>query len=163
MAKPRNDTRSAPVPTANWRRGVRSLTASIAMAATSVSAVADDQPTRPASALLVNPAAPTERLEELPQPLPAADQGLSLADLECMALANNPALRRAAALVGAARGNWVQVGLKPNPSVGYEGQQLGSGGLAEQHAVTFGQEIITGGKLQLNRDVARGGLAVAEQ
>jgi cobalt-zinc-cadmium efflux system outer membrane protein len=77
-----------------------------------------------------------------------------LEQLEQMALSSNPSLQRAAALVGAAQGNWVQVGLAPNPSVGYEGQQLGSGGLAEQHGVLFSQEIVRGGKLQLNRAVA---------
>ena len=48
----------------------------------------------------------------------------------------------------------MQVGLPPNPTVGYEGQQIGSGGLAEQHGVFVGQEIVRGGKLGLNREVA---------
>ena len=82
------------------------------------------------------------------------DTGLTLEQLEGLALGANPSLARAASLVGAARGNWVQVGLRPNPSIGYEGQQLGSGGLAEQHGVLFSQEIVRGGKLQLNRAVA---------
>jgi cobalt-zinc-cadmium efflux system outer membrane protein len=80
-----------------------------------------------------------------------------------MALASNPSVARAAALVGAARGNWVQVGLPPNPSVGYEGQQLGSGGLAEQHGVVFSQEFIRGGKLELNRLIAQREVMIAEQ
>lgn len=91
-----------------------------------------------------------------PEPLPpgSPERLLSLADLERMAMSDNPAVIRASALVGAARGNLVQVGLPPNPTVGYEGQQLGSGGLAEQHGVLFGQEIVRGGKLRLNRAVA---------
>ena len=94
--------------------------------------------------------------EEVPVPLPEVDAaaGLTLQQLEQLALASNPSVQRAAAMVGAARGNWVQVGLAPNPSVGYEGQQLGSGGLAEQHGVLFSQEIVRGGKLGLNRAVA---------
>lgn len=94
--------------------------------------------------------------EEVPVPLPEVDaaDGLTLQQLEQLALASNPSVQRAAAMVGAARGTWVQVGLAPNPSVGYEGQQLGSGGLAEQHGVLFSQEIIRGGKLGLNRAVA---------
>lgn len=94
------------------------------------------------------------------EPLPPVDPdsmspaGLALSDLELLALARNPSLRRMAALVGAARGNALQAGLPPNPSVGYEGQQLGSGGLAEQHGVLFSQEIIRGGKLRLSRAVA---------
>jgi len=66
-------------------------------------------------------------------------------------------------LVGAARGNWIQVGLLPNPTAGYEGQQLGSGGRAEQQGVTFSQEIVRGGKLRLNRAVAEQELVRAQQ
>ncbi len=106
------------------------------------------------------PGPPPPRGEELPQPLP---DGLSLADLEHIALAGNPSLGRARALVAAARGNWVQVGLRNNPSVGYLGQQLGSGGAAEQHALLIEQEFITGGKRQLNRAVAEQEIARAEQ
>lgn len=95
-------------------------------------------------------------LEPLPPVSPDATpaNSLSLADLEQLALGSNPSLRRMAALVGAARGNALQAGLPPNPNVGYEGQQLGSGGLAEQHGVVFSQEIIRGGKLRLSRAVA---------
>lgn len=94
--------------------------------------------------------------ERLPAPQPEAGEktGLKLEELEQRAMVSNPSVRRLAALVGAARGNSLQVGLRPNPSVGYEGQQLGSGGLAEQHGVLFSQEIVRGGKLQLNRAVA---------
>jgi cobalt-zinc-cadmium efflux system outer membrane protein len=95
----------------------------------------------------------------LPQPRP----GLSLADLEAMALHNNPSLGRAIAQVQVAKGNWVQVGLPPNPAVGYSGQQLGSGGLAEQHGVYVTQEINRGGKLKLNRQAAAHDVARAEQ
>lgn len=99
------------------------------------------------------------------EPLPAGNSasGLSLEHLEQLALANNPSIARAAAQVAAARGNWSQVGLLPNPSVGYEGQQLGSGGLAEQHGVAVSQEIVRGGKLRLNRNIAAGDVAIAEQ
>ena len=83
-----------------------------------------------------------------------ADRGLTLELLEQMALGSNPSVGRAAALVQAARGAALQAGLGPNPSVGYEGQQLGSGGVAEQHGVLFSQEVVRGGKLQLSRAVA---------
>jgi cobalt-zinc-cadmium efflux system outer membrane protein len=109
------------------------------------------------------PAGATTALLTQPAELLPAPRGLSLADVEQMALAMNPSLARAAAAVGAARGNWVQVGLPPNPSVGYEGQQLGSGGRAEQHGVLFSQEIVRGGKLELNRAVAGREIAIAEQ
>ena len=96
--------------------------------------------------------------------LPAVEpQGLTLSALEQMAISSNPSLSRAAALVGAARGSLVQVGLQRNPSIGYEGQQLGSGGLAEQHGVVFEQEIVRPGKLRLSRDVANQDVLIAEQ
>lgn len=90
-----------------------------------------------------------------PEPLPPVDSPvLTLEILEQRALASNPSVRRLGALVDAARANTLQVGLRPNPSVGYEGQQLGSGGLAEQHGVLVAQEFVRGGKLRLNRAVA---------
>ena len=92
-----------------------------------------------------------------------AEHRLSLSDLEQMALVSNPSITKASALVGAARGNWLQVGLLPNPTVGYEGQQLGSGGQAEQHGVMIGQEFVRGGKLRLNRAVAEQELSKAMQ
>jgi cobalt-zinc-cadmium efflux system outer membrane protein len=98
------------------------------------------------------------------EPLPTESAtGSSLADLESLALANNPAISRALARVEAARGNQLQVGLRPNPIVGYEGQQLGSGGQAEQQGIGLSQEIVRGGKLQLNRAVASQEVVRAEQ
>lgn len=103
--------------------------------------------------------------EAIPIPLPevASETGLTLKQLEQRAVASNPSIQRLNALVGAARGNTLQVGLRPNPSIGYEGQQLGSGGLAEQHGVLFTQEIVRGGKLRLNRAVADRGRMKIEQ
>lgn len=93
-----------------------------------------------------------ESLPSMPRPLlPTAD--LSLSQLEGIALQNNPAVKEAAARVDAARGNWVQVGLPPNPVLGYSGQQLGSNG-AEQVGVYLEQEVITGKKLGLSRQAA---------
>lgn len=106
--------------------------------------------------------------ENLPAPGPAveddADSGpLSLESLEQMALANNPGLAEAAARVEAAQGKWVQAGLPPNPRLGYSGQQLGSGGQAEQQGVYLEQEVIRGGKLRLNREVVSREISHAEQ
>ncbi len=109
---------------------------------------------------------PAEQLQLLPLehvPTPQPRTQLGLADLEQMALHHNPSLGRAHAQVQVARGNWVQVGLPPNPAVGYSGQQLGSGGLAEQHGVYVTQEIVRGGKLNLNRQAAAHEVARAEQ
>jgi cobalt-zinc-cadmium efflux system outer membrane protein len=114
------------------------------------------QPAPPAA-----PQPPQPEAEAVPTPLPQPQ--LALEDLEQMALNHNPSLGRAYAQVQAARGNWLQVGLMPNPRVGYSGQQLGSGGLAEQHGVQITQEIVRGGKLNLNRQAAAHEVAQAEQ
>jgi cobalt-zinc-cadmium efflux system outer membrane protein len=104
---------------------------------------------------------------EPPEPLPPAQgeplRALTLAELEAMALAGNPSLGRAQALVNAARGNWVQVGLPPNPLAGYQGQQIGSAGLAEQDGAFVEQEFVRGGKLRLNREVAAQQVSRLEQ
>lgn len=100
-------------------------------------------------------------MEAIPAPVP--EEPLTIDELESMALVSNPGIARAQALVSAARGNWVQVGLAPNPVVGYEGQQIGSDGLAEQDGVFVGQEFVRGGKLRLNRQVAAQQIAKAQQ
>jgi outer membrane protein, heavy metal efflux system len=122
-----------------------------------------DAPTPASASPLVNPATPELVIAPPAEPEPLPPASLSLADLEGLALAGNPALARAGALINAARANCLQVGLRPNPAVGYEGQQLGSGGAAEQHGVLFSQEIVTGGKLRLNRAVASQQIVIAEQ
>lgn len=106
--------------------------------------------------------------ETLPAPESAGDEEvdaepLSLQALEDLALANNPSLAEAAARVQAAEGKWVQAGLPPNPRIGYSEQQLGSKGLAEQRGVYLEQDVIRGGKLRLNREVARQEISHAEQ
>jgi len=78
----------------------------------------------------------------------------SLVDLEELALENNPAIRSAEALSRKAAGLQNQVGMRPNPTLGYFGQQLADRG-TDQQGVFFEQEFIRGNKLQLNRDVLR--------
>jgi cobalt-zinc-cadmium efflux system outer membrane protein len=80
-----------------------------------------------------------------------------------MATSCHPALREAGARVQAAHGNWVQVGLKPNPEIGYSGTEIGDEGRAGQQGGFVSQEIVTAGKLGLNRAVAARDQAVAEQ
>jgi cobalt-zinc-cadmium efflux system outer membrane protein len=133
------------------------------LALTAASSLSAQQPVvvRPA-ALVQAETIPNPAAQFAPRP-PANAQALTLADLEQIALQANPSIARMAALVGAARGNWWQVGLHPNPAVGYLGQQLGSGGRAEQHALLVEQEIVLGHKLKLNREAAAHEVARAEQ
>lgn len=118
------------------------------------------RPSAKATPTLTGPAA--EIIPAGPVALPPV-KGMTLDDFEAMALTSNPSIARAAALVQAARGNHIQVGLPPNPSVGYEGQQIGSHGLAEQDGVWVTQEFSRGGKLRLNRQVAAQDWKRAEQ
>ena len=127
-----------------------------------------------APAISQSPVQPAAFQAEAPKPAPepetlpqatlklVAGSTLTLAELEEMAMSANPSVARASALVQAASGNYTQVGLPPNPTVGYEGQQIGSRGLAEQDGVFINQEIVRGGKLKLNRQVAAQEWARAE-
>ena len=80
--------------------------------------------------------------------------GLSLGQLEQIALAHNPTLCQAAVRIQAARGQWQQVGLYPNPVAGYISEEVGTHGTAGKQGAFVSQEIVTGGKLKLNRAVA---------
>jgi cobalt-zinc-cadmium efflux system outer membrane protein len=102
-----------------------------------------------------------------PEPIPpgpqSPQQALTLADLESMALANNPTLAQAAARVQAARGRWVQAGLYPNPRIGYMAEEIGNDGTAGMQGGGFSQEIVRGGKLGLDRAVASREIAQVQQ
>jgi cobalt-zinc-cadmium efflux system outer membrane protein len=80
-----------------------------------------------------------------------------LEDLERMAMAHNPTLGQAQRAVEAARGRERQAGLYPNPTVGYEGEEIRGGvyGGGEQ-GFFVEQPIILGGKLGLNRKMGAG-------
>ena len=71
-----------------------------------------------------------------------------------LALANNPTLKQAAAIQRRSAGQARQAGLYPNPSFGYQGEQVRGGEYrgGEQGAF-FQQTIPLGGKLGLRRDV----------
>src|SRR5262245_25676756 len=94
------------------------LTALIVLGLT-YAAAAD--PPRPQADLPMPPPAatggPTQVVEALP---PASTRPpLTLEELEAIALQNNPSMGRAVAAIQAARGNWLQVGMYPNPFGGF--------------------------------------------
>jgi outer membrane protein, heavy metal efflux system len=97
---------------------------------------------------------------QVEEPVPAS--GVTLAELEAMAERCNPTLEQVAARVQAAHGQCLQVGLYPNPVVGYLGSEMGNEGRAGQQGGFIGQEIVTAGKLQLNRSVASQEIRQAE-
>jgi len=103
----------------------------------------------------------TTAVEAQPQPIATAEptpampaQGMTLAELEEMAIRCNPTVAQAAHRVEAVRGHYVQVGLYPNPVAGYIGAEIGDSGQAGQQGSFVGQEIVTAGKLRLSQSVA---------
>lgn len=82
------------------------------------------------------------------------DSAFSLNEAEALALENNPSLAVLAARQRAAMGERLQVGLPPNPTVGYSAAEVGNEGHAGQQGISVGQKFIRGGKLQLNRAIA---------
>ena len=93
------------------------------------------------------------------------EPGLTLEQLQEIALANNPTLAQAKAGMRAAAGRSRQAGLWPNPTIGYSGDEIrgGSYGGGEQ-GVFVQQNVILGGKLGLDRKIfaAEGQQAAAE-
>src|SRR5277367_5996651 len=93
------------------------------------------------------------------------EPGLTLEQLQEIALGNNPTLAQAKAGVRAAAGRSRQAELWPNPTIGYSGDEIrgGSYGGGEQ-GVFVQQNVILGGKLGLDRKIfaAEGQQAAAE-
>ncbi|MGE0769248.1 MAG: TolC family protein [Hyphomicrobiaceae bacterium] len=88
---------------------------------------------------------------------------MTLAELESIAMQNNPTLAQAAARIQAAQGRWVQGGLRPNPILGYQASEVGNEGHAGQQGAFYSQEFVRGGKLGLNRLVGSREVAQAQQ
>jgi cobalt-zinc-cadmium efflux system outer membrane protein len=82
----------------------------------------------------------------------ACATALGLAELEQLALQRNPTLAQAAAAIASSKGKALQAGLYPNPTIGYQGDQMGAQGTAgELQGGYVQQTIITAGKLRLSR------------
>jgi outer membrane protein, heavy metal efflux system len=84
----------------------------------------------------------------------AARPPLNLEAFLAMADHNNPTLRQAAAIIRRSEAEAKQASLYPNPTVGYEGDQIrgGSYGGGEQGGFVA-QTIVLGGKLGLRRNI----------
>lgn len=78
--------------------------------------------------------------------------GMTVEQFESLALGNNPTIAELVATTQKAAGFRTQVGLRANPSVGYNATQLADRG-TDQHTVFLSQTIITADKLALNRSV----------
>ncbi len=107
---------------------------------------------------------PTAPFQDVSVTLPQRqdDSPLTLDYLEQRALANNPTLAQARAWIQAARGKRLQAGLPPNTVIGFAGNEMGTGGEAEQLGVFVGQAFIRGDKLQLSQAVVSEEILAAE-
>jgi cobalt-zinc-cadmium efflux system outer membrane protein len=86
---------------------------------------------------------------------PASEQNtITLEELQQMALQNNPTFAQSAANIQAAEGRKKQAGLYPNPTVGYQGEQIRGGSFhGGEQGFFVQQDIVLGGKLGLNRKI----------
>jgi cobalt-zinc-cadmium efflux system outer membrane protein len=89
---------------------------------------------------------------------------VSLAELERLALANNPTLKQAEFSVRAAEGSKIQAGLLPNPIVGIAAEDLSFRNFGDSGKVSFfiEQKIPLGGKLSKSRRVFEQDVKLAE-
>jgi cobalt-zinc-cadmium efflux system outer membrane protein len=86
---------------------------------------------------------------------PASEQKtITLEELQQMALQNNPTFAQSAANIQAAEGRKKQSGLYPNPTIGYQGEQIRGGSFhGGEQGFFVQQDIVLGGKLGLNRKI----------
>lgn len=83
----------------------------------------------------------------------AGAQPISLAELESLAMQHNPALQQAYAQTSQLQGTREQVGLKPNPSIGYFGEEIGNENAGGLHGAFLSQAFVRGNKLGWNRAI----------
>ena len=88
-------------------------------------------------------------------PKPPAPAGVTMAELERLALESHPTLRAAQARIDAARGRARQAGAWPNPVIGGSAEEvpLGDTDPRGAYGVFVEQPLLLGGKLRLNRAV----------
>lgn len=79
---------------------------------------------------------------------------LTLDDFKKLALENNPTIRESEALVRQTAGQERQASLYPNPSIGYQGEEIRGGSYRGGKEGAFIQQtLVLGGKLGLRRNV----------
>jgi cobalt-zinc-cadmium efflux system outer membrane protein len=107
--------------------------------------------------LFANTTAPAQSQTPAPAQAPSADpdqKTITLEELQQMALQNNPTFAQAAANIRAAEGRKQQSGLYPNPTVGYQGEQIRGGSFRGGEQGFFVQQnIVLAGKLGLNQNI----------
>jgi cobalt-zinc-cadmium efflux system outer membrane protein len=102
-------------------------------------------------------------LESEPKALPGPDGNpYRLSDFQQIAAINSPVLHQAASDVEAARGNLIQAGAYPNPTVALQVQPSNNGAFAGVQGFSIDQPIKTFGKLTVARAAAQKALDNAE-
>jgi cobalt-zinc-cadmium efflux system outer membrane protein len=97
------------------------------------------------------------------QTAPSEQKTITLEELQQLALQNNPTFRQSTANIQAAQGRKKQSGSYPNPTVGYQGEQIRGGSFhGGEQGVFVQQDIVLGGKLGLNRQILDQELKQAE-
>jgi cobalt-zinc-cadmium efflux system outer membrane protein len=110
----------------------------------------------------IPPVPPVAEVTPCAAPAVPPAEVVGLPELWDLALRHNPQLREAAARVENARGRQIQAAKYPNPQFTFEEEDLGTS-RAPAGTIRFqlSQEIITGGKRQLDQAVARRGTDAA--
>lgn len=85
-------------------------------------------------------------------------EGMTLSELEQIALQNNPTLALAGAEVEKERGRWTQIGLYPNPTLGYVQSDATRSNESHTNGMLIQQTFITADKLEKNRNIETYGI-----
>ena len=99
-------------------------------------------------------------VESFPQ-LPSS-AGMDLSSLQQVAAQHSPVMRQAMAGVYKSRGLALQAGLYPNPTVGYQGDTIGTARTAGYNGIFASQEFVTAGKLTHAQNAALMDVRAAE-
>ena len=86
----------------------------------------------------------------------AQSSSLSLAELEAIALQNNPTLRQAQAAIDVDQGFYRQAGLYPNPQVGYLNSSASNPSVKQSNGLFLSQEFVTANKIDLAQQAILG-------
>jgi len=107
----------------------------------------------PVPAEAKSPSAPDSEKAATSPTVPVSRQ-LSLADLEAIALQNNPTLAQAQAGIDVEQGVYRQAGLYPNPQIGYLNGTASNPSVKQSNGVFLSQEFVTAHKLDLDQQAA---------
>lgn len=120
--------------------------------ATNLSAQPVPSPQRQAPVVSLTLSQQSQRAER--QTAANSSSGLTLEQLEQMAMAHNPTLAQAQAGIRSAQGRVRQAGFWPNPSVGYTSSEIRGGSFnGGEQGFFVQQQVLLGGKLRLRQNV----------